>query len=371
MSGQSAFTPDDVRFMARALELAAKGLYSTDPNPRVGCVIVQSGAVVGEGWHEKAGGPHAEVNALAQAGDQAAGATVYVTLEPCAHQGRTPPCVNGLVNARVGRVVIAMLDPNPLVDSKGVAILEKAGIQTDVGLLRDEAEQLNIGFVTRMRDRRPWVRAKVGASVDGRTALANGKSQWITSPQSRADVQRWRARSSAIVSGVGTVLADDPSLNVRLEGLERQPLRVIVDSHLSTPPDAKLFRAEGAGDVLIVTVSDDTDAEDALRHAGAQVVRVQSDNGRVNLKDLMDYLVMRDVNEVFLETGATLQGAMLDAGLVDELLLYLAPTVLGDTSRGMFKLPELDDLANRIELEWSDVRQIGPDVRLLARVKKN
>lgn len=369
MTSSTEFTPDDVHFMARALELAEKGLYSTDPNPRVGCVIVRDGNIVGEGWHEKAGGPHAEVIALERAGENAKGSTVYVTLEPCAHEGRTPPCVHSLVNAEVGRVVIAMLDPNPLVDSEGVAILEKAGITTDVGLLEAEAEQLNIGFITHMRERRPWVRAKVGASADGRTALANGESQWITSPQSRADVQRWRARSSAIVSGVGTVLADDPSLNVRLECVERQPLRVIVDSHLSTPPNARLFQSDG--EVLIVTVSDDTDAEDALREAGAQVVRVKSEQGRVSLHDLMDYLVTRGVNEVFLETGATLHGAMLDAGLVDELLLYLAPTVLGDASRGMFKLPALDDLADKIELEWSDLRRIGPDIRLLAAVKKN
>ncbi len=361
------YTAADVRYMARALELARKGLYSTDPNPRVGCVIVRNGKVVGEGWHEKAGGPHAEVMALAQAGDQARGATVYVTLEPCAHEGRTPPCVHGLVNAQVARVVIALQDPNPLVDSKGVALLEKAGIQTDVGLLAAEAERLNIGFVTRMREKRPWVRAKVGASVDGRTALANGDSQWITSRQSRQDVQHWRARSSAIVSGVGTVLADDPSLNVRLEGVERQPLRVIVDSHLSTPPDARLLRTDG--EVLVVTVSDDTGAEDALRRAGAQVVRIKSEKGRVSLAGLMDYLVTRGVNEVFVETGATLHGALLEAGLVDELLIYLAPAVLGDTSRGMFKLPPLDDLAQKIGLEWSDLRRIGPDVRLMARVK--
>jgi len=352
--------------MARALGLARKGLYSTDPNPRVGCILVRDGVVVGEGWHEKAGGPHAEVVALTNAGERAVGATAYVTLEPCAHEGRTPPCVHALVNARVARVVVAMRDPNPLVESKGLAMLEQAGIQVEVGLLEAEARALNIGFVMRMTRKRPWVRAKVGASLDGRTALANGESQWITSPQSRQDVQRWRARSSAVVSGVGTVLADDPSLTVRLAGAPRQPLRVIVDSHLSTPPDARLFQT--GGEVLVVTVSDDADAQDTLRKAGAQVIRVPAHHGRVSLEALMDHLVMREVNEVLLETGATLHGAMLEAGLVDEILVYLAPAVMGDASRGMFKMTPLEDLSGKIMLEWTDIRRIGPDVRLTARV---
>ncbi len=351
--------------MAQALRLAEQGLYSTSPNPRVGCVIVRDGKVVGEGWHQRAGTPHAEVHALQQAGAQVRGATVYVTLEPCSHQGRTPPCADALIAAGVVRVVAAMRDPNPQVAGRGIARLQQAGMAVECGLMEEQARELNIGFVSRMTRGRPWVRLKAAASLDGKTALDNGVSKWITGPAARQDVQQWRARSCAILTGVGTVLADDPHMNVREIETPRQPLRVVVDSQLHTPPGAKIL---AGGGVLIVSAVDDPAKIQALRDAGAEVVVLEGRDGRVDLARLMRLLAEREVNELMVEAGATLNGALLAAGLVDELVLYLAPMVLGDVARGLFALPALSRMDERKNLTLHDVRQVGTDMRVIARV---
>ena len=361
------FSIDDHRFMAQALQLAELGMYSTSPNPRVGCVIVREGKVLGTGWHQRAGMPHAEVHALQEAGAQARGATVYVTLEPCAHHGRTPPCAEALVAAGVVRVVAAMQDPNPQVAGRGLEILRKAGITVQCGLQEAAAQALNPGFISRMTRNRPWVRSKIAASLDGKTALANGVSQWITGPEARRDVQTWRARSCAILTGVGTVLADDPQLNVRDLDTPRQPLRVVVDSQLRTPPQAKIL----AGETLIVGASNDADKIAALRNAGAEVEIMPGAQGRVDLPALLQHLAARGVNEVLLEAGAELNGAMFDAGLVDELVLYQAPMLLGDGGRGLMRGLPLQAMEQRTDLQIMDVRQVGKDMRLVARVNRS
>ncbi len=361
--------------MAEAIRLAARGIYTTHPNPNVGCVIVKQGSVVGRGWHERAGGPHAEVFALREAGECARGADVYVTLEPCSHQGRTPPCADALIAAGVKRVVAAMQDPNPRVAGQGLERLRAAGIEVETGLLEAQARQLNPGFVARLARGRPWVRLKLAASLDGRTAMASGESQWITGAAARQDVQRLRARSSAILTGVATVLADDPSMNVRLEaqqlhGIEpvRQPLRVIMDSRLRTPPGAGLLSLPG--ETLVLTASGDQGAWQALQGAGAEVAPVKHKDGRLDPVSVLELLAQREVNEVLLECGPTLAGAFLAADLVDELVLYLAPHLMGDTARGLFSLPGLEKMQDRIELEWVDVRQVGNDLRLTVRPKR-
>ena len=351
--------------MARALELARRGLYTTDPNPRVGCVIVQHEKVVGEGFHERAGQPHAEINALRAAGDRARGATVYSTLEPCCHHGKTPPCTQALIAAGVARVVVAMQDPNPRVAGQGFAELKQTGIEFVSGLMQSEAEALNPGFIRRMQHGRPFVRVKLAASLDGRTAMANGESKWITGEPARTDVQHWRARSSAILTGIGTVLADDPSLNVRAFDIGRQPLRVVLDSQLRMSPKAKMLALPGA--TLVVTASPDAARAAALRKAGAEV-QVLGDKGRVDLSALMKMLAAREVNEVLVEAGATLSGALLEAGLVDELVLYQAPCLLGDAGRGLFRLANLTQITARPTLEIKDMRAIGQDWRLVARI---
>jgi diaminohydroxyphosphoribosylaminopyrimidine deaminase/5-amino-6-(5-phosphoribosylamino)uracil reductase len=353
-------SPEDVRHMARALQLAKRGLYTTDPNPRVGCVIVRDGQVVGEGWHRRAGEPHAEAHALAAAGQQARGATAYVSLEPCCHHGRTPPCSEALVKAGVARVVAAMPDPNPRVASQGIADLEKAGIRVDIGLLQAESERLNPGFISRMTRGRPYLRVKLAASLDGRTALANGESKWITGEAARADVQRLRARSSAILTGIGTVLADDPSLTVRDLDIDHQPLRVVVDPQLHMRPAARMLTLPGA--TLVVTSEEHANDAAALRAAGAEVFGL-------NLKLLLEHLAAREVNEVLVEAGATLCGELLQAGLVDELVLYLAPHLLGSGARGLFNIPGLEDMANRIVLDIQDVRAVGRDWRITAKIQ--
>lgn len=362
----SNFSADDVRHMAQALRLARRGLYSTDPNPRVGCVLAKDGIVVGEGWHERAGEPHAEVHALNAAGSRADGATAYVTLEPCCHHGRTPPCTQALIRAGVTRVVAAMPDPNPKVAGQGLAELERAGMQVAVGLLQADAARLNPGFVSRMQRGRPYVRVKLAASLDGRTALANGESKWITGEAARADVQRLRARSSAILTGVGTVLADDPSLTVRDIEVRQQPLRVVVDGHLSLRPDARLFRLPGR--TLVVTTEDSDDYAEPLLAAGTEVMVLRAGSDRVDLPQLMTYLAEREVNELLVEAGATICGALLDAGLVDELVVYLAPHLLGGSARGMFNIPGLESMAGRIALDIQDVRAVGRDWRITATV---
>ncbi|MGA9032686.1 MAG: bifunctional diaminohydroxyphosphoribosylaminopyrimidine deaminase/5-amino-6-(5-phosphoribosylamino)uracil reductase RibD [Sulfuricaulis sp.] len=359
----------DARFMARALQLARRGMYTTDPNPRVGCVIVKDGKIIGEGWHERAGEPHAEVNALNQAGKiQAHSAGVYLTLEPCCHQGRTPPCTQALIKAGVTRVVAAMRDPNPQVAGKGIKVLESHGIRVDVGLMEKEAETLNPGFVSRMKRGRPYVRVKLAASADGRTAMANGESKWITGEAARADVQKWRARSSAILTGVSTVLADDPSLNVRDIKTGRQPLRVVVDSRLRMPVTARMLR--GAGKTLVITASQDMAITEKLKKAGAEIADMPTQQKTVDLGRLMKHLAWLEMNEVLVEAGATLCGALLRANLVDELVLYYAPQIMGNNERGMFALTPLARMADRVNLEIMDVRPIGKDWRVIARVSE-
>lgn len=358
------FSADDHRFMSRALGLAERGLLTTTPNPRVGCVLVKAGEIIGEGWHVRAGGPHAEVHALQAAGTAAVGATAYVTLEPCNHHGRTPPCCEALHAAGVRRVVAAMEDPNPLVAGQGLAWLRDAGIAADSGLLASEARELNIGFVSRMTRGRPWLRLKVAASLDGGTALANGESQWITGPEARLDGQRWRARACAILTGIGTVRDDNPRLNVRDVETSRQPLRVIVDSRLELSPDARIL--EG-GRVLVVAAVDDSLLAAPLLAAGAEVIVLPGANGKVDLAALLRELAKRGINEVHAEAGFRLNGSLLEEGLVDELLLYLAPCLLGDAARGLFRLPALGSLAEKRQLHWRDLRQVGGDIRLIAR----
>ncbi|MFO1425294.1 MAG: bifunctional diaminohydroxyphosphoribosylaminopyrimidine deaminase/5-amino-6-(5-phosphoribosylamino)uracil reductase RibD, partial [Candidatus Competibacteraceae bacterium] len=317
--------------MACALALARRGLYGTDPNPRVGCVLVREGTIVGEGWHERAGEPHAEANALEMAGERARGATAYVTLEPCCHYGRTPPCTDALLRAGITRMVAAMLDPNPRVAGRGLAQLRAAGIRVECGLLEAEAQALNPGFIQRMTQGRPFVRVKLAMSLDGRTALASGQSQWLTGEAARQDVQRLRARSSAILTGIGTVLADDPSLNVRLPEAPRQPSRVILDTELRTPPTARTLRLPGS--VLLFTAVADPATQAPLRVAVAEIIVVPRAEQGLDLRAVMAELARRECNEIHVESGPTLAGALLQAGLMDELVVYIAPLLLGDKAR--------------------------------------
>ena len=359
------WSTDDYRFMAHALMHARRGLYGTDPNPRVGCTLVREGEIVGEGWHQRAGEPHAEVNALAMAGVRARGATAYVTLEPCCHYGRTPPCTDALLAAGISRLVAAMPDPNPQVAGKGLTILRDAGVAVECGLLETEAQALNPGFIQRMIEGRPFVRLKLAMSLDGRTALASGESQWLTSEAARRDVQRLRARASAILTGSGTVLADDPSLNVRLPEAEHQPLRVILDTRLRTPPTAKTLQLPGS--VLILTAVADPTLQQPLRAAGADVVVVPRAANGLDLRAVMTELARRECNEIHAECGPTLAGALLQAGLLNELVIYMAPILLGDKARSLFELPELKQMQDRHELEVVDTQMVGRDWRLLLR----
>jgi diaminohydroxyphosphoribosylaminopyrimidine deaminase/5-amino-6-(5-phosphoribosylamino)uracil reductase len=361
------FSPADHAYMAQALQLAEKGLYSTSPNPRVGCVIVHGGEVVGRGWHERAGGPHAEINALAGAGSRARGAVAYVTLEPCSHHGRTPPCAEALIKAGIARLIMAMEDPNPLVAGKGSALLRQAGVEVQAGLMEAQAQKLNVGFVSRMTRGRPWVRLKIAASLDGKTALNNGASQWITDEPARRDGHRLRARSCAILTGIGTVLADDPELNVRHIETSRQPLRVIVDSRLRIPLDSKVLRGEQA---LIFTASDCQEKTTALRDMGASVIRLPDADGKLDLAKMMQALAGLEINELLLEAGAGLNGALISAALVDELVIYLAPYFLGDAARGMVQLPELAFLEEKRALAIHEVRAIGADMRISAYLQQ-
>ncbi len=343
--------------MRRALALAGKGLFTTTPNPRVGCVIARGERVVGEGWHERAGGPHAEVVALGAAGGDAKGATAYVSLEPCNHHGRTPPCTDALLAAGVGRVVAAMRDPDPQAGGGGER-LRAAGIAFEHGLMEREARELNIGFVSRVTRGRPWVRMKVAATLDGRTALANGRSQWITGPEARQDGHRWRARACATLTGIGTVLADDPRMTVRDVETPRQPLRVVVDSRLETPPGAKILAGGGA---LIFC------AQPGAAPAGAEAVCIANAGGKVDLPAMLGELARRGINELHVEGGFKLNGSLLREGCVDELLLYLNPSLLGDSAQGIANLAEATGLEQRVALELQSVDRIGGDLRIVAR----
>ena len=358
--------------MRRALDLAERGMYTTTPNPRVGAVIVKDGRIIGEGWHQVAGEAHAEVNAVRDARtkggpDAVRGSTMYVTLEPCSHHGRTPPCADLLVEAGVSRLVAAMEDPNPLVAGQGFARVRAAGIDVRCGLMEGDARDLNIGFVARMTRALPWVRLKVAASLDGKTALANGQSQWITGPEARKDGHAWRARACAILTGIGTVLEDDPLLNVRDVITPRQPLKVIVDSRLQTPVDARIL-AEGR--VLIACAVDDVGARARLEDQGAEIILLPNAAGKVELMDLMRELARRNLNEIHVESGFKLNGSLLREGCVDELLLYFAPSIIGEGAQGMFNLPLLTSLDQRLKLKLHKVGQVGDDLRILARMEQ-
>ena len=362
----NADTGRDRGFMRRALALAARGLNACAPNPRVGCVLVRDGRIVGEGWHVRAGEAHAEVHALRAAGAEAAGATAYVTLEPCCHHGRTPPCTQALIAAGVTRVVAAMQDPDPRVAGSGLAELAQAGTEIHSGLCEAEARVFNAGFISRVTRQRPYVRSKLAASLDGATAMANGESQWITGEAARRDVHRLRARSSAILTGIGTVAGDDPRLSVRLPaGDWVQPLRVVLDSTLRMSPSARMLSEPGA--TLVLTASDDAKRADALRAAGAEVERVAHAERGLALEPILVELAARGVNDVLVEAGAGLNGALLEAQLIDELVLYLAPCVLGRNTRGLFDLPRLVGLDQGVALELLETRRIGADLRVRAR----
>ncbi len=397
------FTAQDSVWMAQALRLAERGLYGTSPNPRVGCVLVSGENIVGSGWHQRAGEPHAEVYALREAGKAARGSTAYVTLEPCSHHGRTAPCAEALIEAGVARVVIAVQDPNPQVAGEGIEKLRTAGMVVECGLMEAEARELNAGFFARMTRGTPWLRSKIAMSLDGRTALANGVSQWITGEAARRDVQHWRARSCAVLTGINTVLADDAQLNVRdIDVLTptrcggasgcgrgeqagactseetaassatalRQPLRVVLDSRLRMPLKARILQNCERGNVLIYTVQHDAGKISALEKAGATVCVMPFGKGQVDLPAVLVDLAKRGCNEVLVEAGSTLNGALLKAGLVDELVLYLAPQLLGDAARGMAQLGELTGLDQRINLKWQDIRQVGNDLRITVKMEE-
>jgi diaminohydroxyphosphoribosylaminopyrimidine deaminase/5-amino-6-(5-phosphoribosylamino)uracil reductase len=363
------FSPADHQYMSLALRLAAQGLYTTQPNPRVGCVIVKDGQVIGRGAHLKAGEPHAEVYALREAGEAASGADAYVTLEPCNHHGRTPPCVDALIKAGIRRVVAAMQDPNPLVAGQGLGVLRQAGIKVDVGLMEKEAVALNPGFISVMTHGRPYVRSKIAASLDGKTALSNGQSQWITGTAARQDVQHWRAQASAIMTGIGTVLADDPSMTVRLEGTSRQPLRIIVDSQLQTPLHCKMLEPEllGQSPLLIAYASDPNKISEQLLAKGAQLLQLPNAQGQVDLNALLKALAQRNITEVLLEAGQGLNGAMQQANLIDEFIFYYAPKLLGGTAQNMLSMDAFTAMTQAIDLQLLDVRLVGQDIRVRAQ----
>lgn len=358
------FSSDDHAYMSQALQLAEKGLYSTSPNPRVGCVIVRDGKIAGSGWHVQTGQPHAEINALNIAGGAAQGATVYLTLEPCSHYGRTHPCAEALIRAKVAKVIIAMQDPNPLVAGKGTSLLKQSGINVLVGLMGEWAKDLNVGFVSRMTNNRPWVRMKIAASLDGKTALNNGVSQWITGEAARHDGHRLRARSCAVLTGIGTVLEDDPQLSVRFIETPRQPLRIIIDSRLKIPTTARVLRGGGE---LIFTTTDNKERISALKEVGAHPIILPNEKGKIDLAGLMQILADFEINELLVEAGNRLSGAFIREGLVDELIIYLAPHLIGNRAMGMLQLPELTDLSEKYNLKIKDLRMVGEDIRIMSR----
>jgi diaminohydroxyphosphoribosylaminopyrimidine deaminase/5-amino-6-(5-phosphoribosylamino)uracil reductase len=356
----------DHRFMSRALDLARNALFQASPNPRVGCVIVRDGRILGEGWTQLPGSNHAEIEALFDArrnGHDLHGATAYVTLEPCSHFGRTPPCATALIEARVARVIAAVEDPNPQVAGRGLEMLRSNGIEVRCGLLAAEASEMNIGFFSRMNRGRPWVRLKIAASLDGKTALQNGASQWITSEAARKDGHAWRARACAVATGIGTVVADNPLLSVRLVSTPRQPLKVLVDSRLEVDPEARFFDGNQA---LVACAFADPAKVARLREKNAEVIEVPNDDGKVDLPQLLRELARRGVNELHVEAGFKLNGSLVREGCIDELLVYLAPLLVGE-AQGMVHLPALSDLAQARRLVFHEVTPVGSDVRLLAR----
>lgn len=358
-------TAADQAHMAHALQLAARGRYTAHPNPRVGCVLVQGSTVVGAGWHQRTGEAHAEIHALQQAGERARGATAYVTLEPCCHQGRTPPCTDALIQAGVARVIAAMPDPNPKVAGQGLAQLAQAGLRVDSGLMQAEAEQLNRGFALRMRTGRPFVRLKLAMTLDGHTATATGESQWITGEPARADVQRLRAESGAILTGINTALADNPRLTVRVAEDHLHPLRVVLDGRLRLPPTARMLQEPGQ--TLVLTTLSDTAQHITLTQAGAVVTHLPQTGDRLDLPAVLHHLAAaHHVNDLLVEAGPTLNGALLEAGLVDEIIIYMAPSLLGASARGLFHFATPLALPQRIELTIANVRAIGPDWRITA-----
>jgi len=362
MSSSTVFSSEDYSWMAHAHKLAELGLYTTDPNPRVGCVLVRDGVVVGEGFHKHAGGPHAEINALNQAGDSARGATAYVTLEPCSHFGKTPPCSKALIDSGVSRVVVALEDPNPEVSGDGIREMAVAGIDVQSGLLPGGTEQLNPGFLARMRNRRPFVRVKMAMSMDGRTAMSSGESKWITGVDARKDVQLLRARSSAILTGVGTILVDDPSLNVReFSGEFILPVRVVLDPDGKTPSSAKLFSTDG--DIIMAIATETTIPSDWPASENLRVIRVDRSEHGLNLQQLMHQLAELEINELHVEAGATLAGALMQHRLVDEVVLYTAPILMGSDARPLFDLP-LQQMSEKISLKIKDIRMVGDDLRM-------
>jgi diaminohydroxyphosphoribosylaminopyrimidine deaminase / 5-amino-6-(5-phosphoribosylamino)uracil reductase len=376
----------DAFYMARAIYLAKKGLYTTDPNPRVGCVLVKDGRIIGEGWHKQAGLPHAEVEALNNTTEDTNGATAYVTLEPCSHHGRTPPCCETLVKAGIKRVVAAMQDPNPLVAGNGFGYLKAAGLDVSCGILQEDARELNRGFILRMTEGRPFVRSKLAMSLDGRTAMASGESQWITSPESRADVHRLRAESSAILTGINTVIADDCSLTARIAQEVVQPIRVVLDSNLQMPLTAKMLTLPGRTLILTcknhnsvrlyapegtepaplalpLVVEGHEEKLQKLKSIGAEVYQLPEKQGRFDLAEVLKFLAAQEINEVLVEAGAVLNGAFLTENLVDEWVIYMAPKILGDEGKGLFYLPGLEKLIGSKQLKYKDIRQIGKDLK--------
>lgn len=351
------------RYMQRALELAAQGRFSTHPNPMVGCVIVAHGEIIGEGWHQRAGEAHAEVYALREAGERARGATAYVTLEPCSHFGRTPPCADALINAGIGEVIIATQDPNPRVSGEGIARLQAAGIDVKVGVLEADAKRLNVAFISRMQRQRPWLRVKMAASLDGRTALANGASQWITSADVRQDVHRWRALSGAILSSAETVLADQAQLTARHTLTQQQPVRVILDAKGLLTGQEPLFAQ--VSPIILVHAADTPNPEGWPEHVSCMTVNRDA-TGHIHLAELLHQLAAREINSVWTECGARLAGALLQAELVDELVVYLAPKLMGHTAHGLLNLPAFDSMNQVPELKFSDVRLVADALRIIA-----
>lgn len=358
------FTADDHRFMAHALRLAEQGLYTTMPNPRVGCVIVKDNKIIGEGAHLKAGEPHAEVFAIRQAGEQAKGATAYVTLEPCSHIGLTPPCSQAIIDAGVTKVIAAMQDPNPQVAGSGLAHLHSHHIEVSTALMEAQAQALNPGFISRMARNMPFVRSKIAASLDGKTALNNGESKWITGEAARLDVQHWRARSCAILTGAGTVLADNPNMSIRGMDIGRQPLKVIVDSQLQTPVNANILQG---GNVLIAFATDSQNKASRLLETGVELLCLPNEEGKVCLKTLLGHLASQQINEVQCEGGEGLNGALMAQSLIDELLIYYAPKLMGSAAKDMFSMREFISMNQAITLDILDVRQIGTDIRVRAK----